>query len=107
MGINFTAQAFNSGFREIGQAITVLNDLERLTDCLKDQPGVENWAINYQALSPPPILAFSDSTPAPFLLSLLVQKALIVGSQWQFRRYLNRLDRSESQYHATTLTPAK
>ena len=27
--------------------IAVLNNLEQLTDCLKDQPGVEDWTVSY------------------------------------------------------------
>ena len=57
--------------------------------------------------SPLPILAMGKQTPALLFLSLLAQMAVMVGSQWQFRRYLNRLGRSESQFYAKTLTPAK
>jgi len=37
-------------YARLGQqkiTIAVLNGMERLTDCLKDQPGVDNWAVNY------------------------------------------------------------
>ncbi|MEB3160513.1 MAG: hypothetical protein VKL20_03520 [Synechocystis sp.] len=58
-------------------------------------------------LSPLPILAMGKQASALFLLSLFAQITVIAGSQWQFRRYLNRLGRSESQFYAKTLTPAK
>ncbi|MEB3226802.1 MAG: hypothetical protein VKJ27_00325 [Synechocystis sp.] len=56
--------------------------------------------------SPLPILAMDKQTSALFFLSLLAQATLIAGSQWQFRRYLNRLGRSESQFYPKTLTEA-
>jgi hypothetical protein len=56
--------------------------------------------------SPLPILAMDKQTSALFFLSLLAQATLITGSQWQFRRYLNRLGRSESQFYPKSLTEA-
>jgi len=58
-------------------------------------------------LSPVPILALSNQASGLFFLSLLTQMIVIAVSQWQFQRYLHRLGRSESQFYAKTLTPAK
>jgi len=54
--------------------------------------------------SPLPILALGKPL---FFLSLLAQITVIAASQWQFKRHLNRLGRSESQYYTDTLAPAK
>jgi hypothetical protein len=55
-------------------------------------------------LSPLPILALDKGLSGLFFFSLLAQITVMVGSQWQFRRYLHRLGRSESQFYTKTLT---
>ncbi|MFN9173358.1 MAG: ABC transporter ATP-binding protein [Synechocystis sp.] len=71
-------------YARLGQqkiTIAVLNDLERLTDCLKDQAGVEAWSVSYSTTNQPTGHCLVNFSGSPDDSATLLKNLIYAGCQ--------------------------
>lgn len=71
-------------YARLGQqkiTIAVLNDLERLTNCLKDQAGVEAWSVSYSTTNQPTGHCLVNFSGSPDDSATLLKNLIYAGCQ--------------------------